>query len=446
MGGASMFFNKSKATTTANSQETEQVQPVEDPQAIDNSRIMASLDRSQAVIEFQADGTILRANDNFLNTVGYTADEVVGKHHRIFVDPDYANSKSYKNFWNSLQAGQFQSAEFLRFGKGGREVWIQATYNPVLDDNGKVAKVIKFATNITQQKQAQAEIQNRSQAVIEFEPDGTIVHANELFTSTVGYSLSEIKGQHHRIFMLPEDAASPEYSVFWERLARGEFRQGEFRRVTKDGREIWLQGAYNPIYDTNGDVVRVIKGVADITDQINSKERAGAVGNSIASSVSEMSGAIEEISERLTRTASLAKDAESFAGTATEKVDDLNQSSASISKVVDLIQDLADQTNLLALNATIEAARAGDAGRGFSVVASEVKALANQTGQATSDIRNSVEEIQKNIDEVVRSIEQIASGITEVSVNTDSVAASVEEQTIVMTGLSSTADELLALN
>ena len=304
MGGASMFFNKSKATTTANSQETEQVQPVEDPQAIDNSRIMASLDRSQAVIEFQADGTILRATDNFLNTVGYTADEVVGKHHRIFVDPDYANSKSYKNFWNSLQAGQFQSAEFLRFGKGGREVWIQATYNPVLDDNGKVAKVIKFATNITQQKQAQAEIQNRSQAVIEFEPDGTIVHANELFTSTVGYSLSEIKGQHHRIFMLPEDAASPEYSVFWERLARGEFRQGEFRRVTKDGREIWLQGAYNPIYDTNGDVVRVIKGVADITDQINSKERAGAVGNSIASSVSEMSGAIEEISERLTRTAS----------------------------------------------------------------------------------------------------------------------------------------------
>lgn len=441
-----MLFRKQEPVKNAGSNAAESTNPAQDEKTRDNARIMDSLNRSQAVIEFEPDGVILCANENFLNTLGYTSDEIVGKHHSIFVDPIYARSKNYMSFWKALSAGEFQSAEYPRLGKGGKEIWIQATYNPIFDDEGNVIKVIKFATDITQQKVSQREIQNRSQAVIEFEPDGTIVHANELFTRTVGYSLEEIKGQHHRIFMQPEDAASPEYSVFWERLARGEFRHGEFRRVAKDGQELWLQGAYNPVFDKDGVVVRVVKGVIDITQQVRSKRQAGEVGNSIASSVSEMSGAIEEISERLTRTASLAKDAESFAGVASEKVDDLNQSSTTISKVVDLIQDLADQTNLLALNATIEAARAGDAGRGFSVVASEVKALANQTGRATSDIRNSVEEIQKNIDEVVRSIEQITSGVTEVSVNTDSVAASVEEQTIVMSGLSSTADELLSLN
>ncbi|MFK8110749.1 MAG: methyl-accepting chemotaxis protein [Rubripirellula sp.] len=440
-----MIFKNNKKVQNDELQSTGTDRSAEDMARLDHQRIMDSLDRSQAVIEFEPNGTILRANDNFLATVGYTSEEIVGEHHRIFVDPAYVSSEGYRAFWRKLSAGEFESAEFQRFGKGGKEVWIQATYNPVFDEDGNVIKVIKFATDITRQKLSQVEIQNRSQAVIEFAPDGTILTANELFTNTVGYSLAEIKGQHHRIFMLKEDAASPEYSVFWERLARGEFRQGEFHRVAKDGRELWLQGAYNPVFDKNGNVVKVVKGVSDITDQIASKRHAGEVGNSIASCVTEMSGAIEEISERLTRTASLAKDAESFAGVASHKVDDLNQSSASISKVVDLIQDLADQTNLLALNATIEAARAGDAGRGFSVVASEVKALANQTGRATSDIRDSVEEIQRNIDEVVRSIEQISSGVTEVSTNTDSVAASVEEQTIVMSGLSSTADELLSL-
>ena len=408
-------------------------------------RVMESLNRSQAVIEFLPDGTILDANDNFLATLGYRLDEIVGKHHSIFVDKDFAASARYRSFWNSLNDGEFQSAEFQRFAKNGSPVWIQATYNPIVDDAGKVIKVIKFATDISRLKKAQADIQNRSQAVIEFEPDGTIITANELFTSTVGYSLSEIVGKHHRIFMPPEDANSTEYATFWKRLAAGEFRQGEFRRVGRDGQELWLQGAYNPVFDNHGNVLRIVKGVSDVTGQIASKRQSGEIGNSIATSVSEMSIAVQEITRRMTETASLAQSAEGAARTAGDVVNHLKVSSSSISRVVDLIQNLADQTNLLALNATIEAARAGEAGRGFAVVASEVKELANQTGNATLDIRQSVEEIQGNIDNAVDSIATITDGVSEVSANTNGVAASVEEQSVVMSRLSDTADQLLAL-
>lgn len=437
---------KADTNQTAN---TNNVDPSQSANAKINQnldRIMKSLERSQAVIEFNPDGTIIRANDNFLGAVGYMLPEIVGKHHRMFVDPIYGQSEKYREFWAALNRGEFQSAEFQRFGKGGKEIWIQATYNPVFDEAGQVVKIIKFATDITRQKQSQAEIQNRSQAIIEFEPDGTIIHANDLFLGTVGYSLDEIKGRHHRMFMREDDAETNDYKTFWERLGRGEYRQGEFRRVKKDGSELWLQGAYNPVFDINGNVVRVIKGVANITDQVHAKQHAGEIGSSIAVSVNEMSQAIEEISRRVVCTADLAKDAEGSAERANGIVDELNRSSASISKVINLIQNLADQTNLLALNATIEAARAGDAGRGFAVVASEVKALANQTGDAINDIRSSVDTIHGNITEVVSSIHEITTGITEVSTNTESVAASVEEQSVVMSGLSTTAEALLALN
>lgn len=440
------FWQSANAADVNDACEEAEVTNLNLDQFDDYRRIIESLERSQAVIEFKPDGTILRANDNFLGATGYSLNEIVGNHHRMFVDPSYAESRRYADFWAALNRGEFQSAEFRRFGKGGREIWIQATYNPVFDEAGNVIKVIKFATDITRQKQSQIEIQDRAQAVIEFEPDGTIVHANSLFLNTVGYSLEEIKGQHHRIFMPQEDANTPEYQAFWEHLARGEYRQGEFRRVKKDGSELWLLGAYNPVFDLQGNVIKVVKGVSDITSQVTSKRHASHVGNAIATNASEMSKAIQDVSERLSATVSLARNAEGSADKANRLVDELNKSSSSISKVVDLIQDLADQTNLLALNATIEAARAGDAGRGFAVVASEVKGLANQTGSATNDIRNSVETIRRNINEVIDSIQEISTGITEVSSNTTNIAASVEEQSALMSSLSGTADELLSLN
>ncbi|MEM6687873.1 MAG: PAS domain-containing methyl-accepting chemotaxis protein [Planctomycetota bacterium] len=440
------FLKTNKKENESSDAPAPTLSPEEEQRHLELERTLNSLNRSQAVIEFQPDGTILNANENFTSTVGYRLDEIVGKHHQIFVDPTYARSQEYGQFWDDLNSGKFKSAEFKRFGNGGNEIWIQATYNPVFDEQGNVVKVIKFATDITGQKKAQAEIQNRSQAVIEFTPEGIILDANSLFFDTMGYSIEEIRGKHHRMFMLPEDAESQEYSTFWDRLGKGEFRHGQFHRVSKGGNEVWLQGAYNPCFDADGKVTRVVKSVSDITNQIQSQQRAKEVGNGIAQNVSEMTAAIEGISTNLGRTASLAKGAMGSVTKANEVVGQLEKSSEIINNVVDLIQDLSDQTNLLALNATIEAARAGDAGRGFAVVASEVKQLANQTGEATSSIRSGVETIQADIREVISSISEIGSGIEEVSSNTDSVAASIQQQSNVMTSLNTTAEELLTLS
>jgi methyl-accepting chemotaxis protein len=407
---------------------------------------MESLGRSQAVIEFTPDGIILDANQNFLSVLGYTLGEIRGQHHSMFVGEEYAQSASYRNFWSRLKAGEFYSSEFLRYGKQGQEVWIQATYNPVMDDNGEVMFVVKFASDITRQKVSQKEIQDRSQAVIEFEPDGTILDANDLFLQTAGYPLSELKGRHHSIFMPPGQAETDEYQDFWPALARGEFKQGDFQRVDANGQDIWLRGTYNPVFDKDGAIVRVVKVVADITAQREAEEEATRIGESVASSVTQMTGAIAEIANSLSQTASLANNAETSAHDTTGLIRELATSSASIGEVVTVIQALSEQTNLLALNATIEAARAGETGRGFAVVANEVKTLATQTSSATDDIRHSVEAIQDHITQVVTAIEGIATGISDVSNNTSQVASAVEQQSAVMAEMNATANRLLALN
>lgn len=411
-----------------------------------NERIFESLHRSLAIIEFEPNGTILSANENFLATLGYRLDEVVGKHHKMFVDPHHAESDVYRDFWASLNAGVFQSAEFERIGKSGNRLWIQATYNPVFGEDGSVISVIKLATDITQAKLAQKEIQDRSQAVIEFEPDGTIIDANALFLDTVGYAIEELRGQHHRMFMPPGEADTQEYRDFWPSLARGDFKQGEFQRVDKRGRDLWLQGAYNPVLGADGSVVRVVQAVTNATDQIVAKKEADRVGRSIAESVTQMSAAIREISQNINQTAGLAQTAEMNTSEATHVVDELNSNSSAIGRIVEVIHGLSGQTNLLALNATIEAARAGEAGSGFAVVANEVKMLANQTGDASGDIGSSIETIQADIARVVTTIETIAEAVAEVSAMTNSVASAVEEQSALMSDMNTSADELLALS
>ena len=229
--------------------------------------------RSQAVIEFNMDGTIIDANQLFLNAMGYTLDEVKGKHHRMFVEPEYAESNDYRAFWSNLNQGNFDSGEYKRLAKGGREVWIQASYNPILDKTGKPYKVIKFATDVTQQKLQNAEFEGqiaaigKSQAVIHFNMDGTIIDANENFLKAMGYSLDEIKGQHHSMFVDPDYARSNEYKEFWEVLGRGEYSSGDYKRFAKGGKEIWIQASYNPIYDLNGRPMKVVKYASDITEQ-----------------------------------------------------------------------------------------------------------------------------------------------------------------------------------
>ncbi|MEM7337735.1 MAG: PAS domain-containing methyl-accepting chemotaxis protein [Actinomycetota bacterium] len=431
---------------TANGHGVAEAEQAAAPTMSDEERIMASLDRSQAVIEFKPGGEIVGANQNFLGALGYTRSEIVGNHHRIFVDPLEAASPDYATFWNALDRGEFQSGEFRRVDKAGRDVWIQATYNPVFDDDRNVIKIVKFATDITSRKNAEREIQDRSQAVIEFMPDGTIVNANQMFLTTVGYTIDQIRGQHHRMFMPPGHAETREYADFWPSLARGEFKAGEFERVNAHGDELWLHGAYNPVLNADGSVVQVVKAVSDITNEVRRKREADEIGQSIAQSVHEMTGAIGEISETVNSTANLAQSAEAGAAAATEKVGELDAKSAAIGRVIDVIQALSEQTNLLALNATIEAARAGESGKGFAVVASEVKDLANQTSSAAGDIQSSIEAIQAEITHVVEMIDGISSSVSDVSNMTTTVASAVEEQSAVMDVMNNSAQALLHID
>lgn len=241
---------------------------------IDYEGQLDAIGKSQAIIEFTMDGNILNANDNFLKTLGYQLQEVKGQHHSIFVDSAYGKSFEYRDFWAKLNRGEYVSAEFKRIGKGGREVWIQASYNPILDLNGKPFKVVKYATDITDQKlknidyQGQLDAINRSNAVIEFNMDGTIITANENFLKTTGYTLNEITGKHHRMFVGDEYGRSSDYKNFWDRLNRGEFLIGTYTRVNKRGEEIFLQASYNPIVDVDGKPLKVVKYALDMTEVI----------------------------------------------------------------------------------------------------------------------------------------------------------------------------------
>jgi len=244
------------------------------------SAIYEALDRVQAIIEFDLDGTVVKANENFLRIFGYELDEVVGQHHRIFCEPDYAASQEYAQFWNKLGAGEYTAAEFKRLAKDGREIWLQASYNPVFDDAGKPVKVVKFATDVTGSMLQTAELEgkvaaiSRAQAMIEFALDGTVITANENFLSIFGYRLDEVVGKHHRIFCEPGYAESSDYSLFWKKLGQGEYDAGEFKRVAKDGTDVWLQASYNPIFDMDGRPMKVVKFAADITQEVEKRSLA----------------------------------------------------------------------------------------------------------------------------------------------------------------------------
>ena len=242
--------------------------------------IYQALDRVQAMIEFDLDGTVVSANENFLRVFGYELDEIVGKHHRIFCDPDYVESDAYAEFWKRLGRGENHAAEFKRLTKGGKEIWLQASYNPVFDKDGKPVRVVKFATDVTASKLQIAEFEGkicaieRVLAVIEFELDGTIIRANENFLRIFGYRLDEIVGKHHRIFCDPGYAESPEYARFWQKLGRGEYVADEFKRINKVGAEVWLQASYNPILDMEGRPLKVVKFASDITVEVQKRSLA----------------------------------------------------------------------------------------------------------------------------------------------------------------------------
>lgn len=271
-----------------------------------------ALNRVQAVIEFNLDGTILHANENFLKGLGYSLNEIVNHHHAMFCDPVYAQSTEYKQFWQTLAKGEFVAGEFKRVAKGGKEIWINASYNPIFDTTGKPYKVVKFATDVTEAKLKTSEYEgkvnaiSRAQAVIEFNLDGTIIHANENFLKGLGYSLNEIQTRHHSIFCDPTYAQSAEYKQFWQKLAAGEFVAGEFKRFGKAGNEIWINASYNPIFNAEGKPFKVVKFATDVTaTKMKNAEFEGkisAIGKAQAVIEFNMDGTIVTANDNFTKT------------------------------------------------------------------------------------------------------------------------------------------------
>jgi len=451
------------------------------------------------------------------------------------VDSAYRQSPDYRLFWEKLGRGEYDAGQYKRIAKGGREIWIQASYNPILDANGKAFKVVKYATEITQQKLQNADYEgqisaiSKAQAVIEFSLDGKIIHANDNFLKVLGYTLDEVKGRHHSIFVDSAYRQSPDYRLFWEKLGRGEYDAGQYKRITKDGGEIWIQASYNPILDLNGKPFKVVKYATDITASVKASQAlqqavqqvqdavAAAKENDLthriptdgktgeiealcsgvnglldtmatvvvkirdsarevtsasaeisasttdlsqrteeqAASLEETSASMEQMSATVKKNAENAQQAnQSAAGTrdvadrggqvvakAVDAMARIEESSRKISDIIGVIDEIARQTNLLALNAAVEAARAGEAGRGFAVVASEVRSLAQRSSQAAKDIKdlitNSNDQVKDGVDlvnkagtaltEIVESIKKVADIVSDIASASAEQAAGIEQ-------------------
>lgn len=488
--------------------------------ASDAGYILGAISKSQAIIEFDLKGNVLKANENFCNALGYSLSDIVGKHHAMFCEPALAASQEYRDFWARLGRGEYDAGAYKRLAKGGREIWIQASYNPVFK-HGKPFKVVKLASDITDAKNKAVEDAgkldaiSRSQAVIEFKPTGEIITANENFCNGLGYSLNEIVGKHHSMFCEPSYARTEEYANFWRRLAAGEFIANEFVRYGKGGKEIWIQAAYNPITDANGRVYKVVKFATDVTQRMSAisllgqalrglsegdltktveaafvpsmeqlrhdfnatiarlsetmktvgenahaiaagSREIGSTADSFskrteqqAASVEETAAALEEITTTVNDSSHRADEAGKLVSqtkkgaeqsgqvvrSAVAAMDQIEQSSREITNIIGVIDDIAFQTNLLALNAGVEAARAGEAGKGFAVVAQEVRELAQRSASAAKEIKSlitkSSELVRNGVDlvgQTGKALETIVSQVNDINVNVVAIVEGSKEQ------------------
>jgi methyl-accepting chemotaxis protein len=377
---------------------------------LDASGKLSAIDRSQAVVEFDLSGRVLRANAHFLNLMNYDLEDIKGRHHRMFMDTQEAAQPAYQLFWESLARGECAFGEYKRLGRGNREVWIQASYNPIFDLHGRPIKVVEFATDVTDAKLRNAEFEakvsaiERAQAVIEFDLDGNVLRANRNFLVAMGYTMREIQGQHHALFCTPEYTQSPEYQDFWLKLSEGQLVSGRFHRIGKYNRDVWIQATYNPVLDVNGRVVKIIKFAYDVTKEVKLERHISQKSSEMAQGVHELVESITAIAKNTGMAGSMAHDTTVAAQLGQEAlikamsaIEAIQGSSTRMAEIVRVISEIANQTNLLAFNAAIEAARAGQHGVGFSVVAGEVRKLAERSSHAAREIGQLIDEASMQV-------------------------------------------------
>ena len=356
-----------------------------------------ALHKAQAIIEFTLDGQIVAANDNFLEALGYTNDEIIGQHHRIFVEPTQRESEDYLAFWRKLGAGESQSGIYKRIAKGGREVWIQGSYSAILDAFGRPSKIIKHAIDVTDERRKAADMEgrlaaiDRAQAVISFDLDGIILDANDNFLAALGYRREDVVGRHHKLFVDPNERESEGYREFWLRLRRGEYHAGLFRRIRRGGGSVWIQASYNPIFDMDGRPFKVVKYATDVTEQTRAVQALQSALGSLSDTVPAIAGQAQSANQLAHEASSSASTGGSIVDQLVDTIGHINQRAQSMTEIIGVMDSIAFQTNILAINAAVEAAHAGAQGKGFGVVAQEVRALAQRSAQSAKEIRELVQ-------------------------------------------------------